>query len=93
MDRTYVRTSSLARKFFEDFPEAEQLPLLLPAKQQSAFQQQVLPLLQLEDTSTDGCVDAVMQLLPVFSGEQGFETYSAARAAADYVQSPLVSCF
>lgn len=91
MDRTHIRTSSLARKFFEDFPEAEQLPLLLPTKQQSALQQHVLPLLHLEGAFTDRCVDAVMQLLPVFSGEHGFETYSAARAAADYVQSPLVS--
>jgi hypothetical protein len=91
MDRSYVRTSSLARKFFEDFPTAEELPLLLPPEQQAAFKRFVLPLLQLTNPSTDVCVEAVEQLLPVFGGAGGFETYSSARAAADYVQSPLVS--
>lgn len=91
MDRSYVRTSSLARKFFEDFPTAKELPLLLPPEQQAAFELYVLPLLQLTDTSTDACIKSVEQLLPVFGGAGGFETYSSARAAADYVQSPLVS--
>lgn len=91
IDRSYVRTSSLARKFFEDFPEATELPLLLPAEQKAALQQYVRPLLNLEDTSTAGCCDAVKQLLPVFSAAWGLETYRSARAAADYVQSPLVS--
>lgn len=86
-----MRTCSLARKFFEDFPEATELPLLLPADQQGALEQYVRPLLNLEDTSTAGCCDAVKQLLPVFSAAGGLETYRSARAAADYVQSPLVS--
>jgi hypothetical protein len=91
IDRSYVRTSSLARKFFEDFPDATELPLLLPAAQQSALEQYVRPLLNLEDTSKAGSCDAVERLLPVFSASGGLETYRSARAAADYVQSPLVS--
>lgn len=93
MNRTYIRTSSLARKFFDDFPDQHSMPLLLTPQQQAAFQQYVMPLLQLTDTTTDGCCEAVMSLLPVFSSSTGFATYSAARSAADYVQSPLVSCF
>jgi len=90
MDRSYVRTSSLARKFYEDFPEADSMPLLLPPEQQAAFQQHVLPLLQLQETTTSACCKAVQRLLPVLGAPGGHDTYNAARAAADYVQSPLV---
>jgi hypothetical protein len=91
MNRTYLTTSSLARKFFEDFPEADDMPLLLPSQQQAAFKQHVLPLLEMQDTSTAAYCEAVKRLLPVFGGPGGSEAYSSARAAADYVQSPLVS--
>lgn len=99
MNRSYVRTSSLARKYFEDFPDEQQMPLaLLPAEQQAAFSDLVLPLLHLssDDASsspltTDSCTAAVLRLIEVFSSPGGgFKTYHAARAAADYVQSPLV---
>lgn len=90
MDRSYTRTSSLARKFFDDFPDAESMPLLLPPQQAAALQEYVLPLLQLVEPTLSECLSSSMQLFSVFQGVDDSQVYHAARAAADYLQSPLV---
>ncbi|KAF8066249.1 dapb3 [Scenedesmus sp. PABB004] len=89
MDRSYLRSSSLARKFFEDMPGEATMPLLLPPRVLAAFEASVRPLLRLLEAGGGGACDAVAGLAEAFAAAPGgADDYAAAREAAEYVQSP-----
>jgi hypothetical protein len=93
MQRAYVRTSSLARKFFEeDFPDAEQMPLMLSSAEQQAYEQLVRPLLDLlcAPHDTAALLSAVQQLVSVFRAAP--QQYELSRSAAEYIQAPGALC-
>jgi hypothetical protein len=93
MQRAYVRTSSLARTFFEeDFPDADQMPLMLSACEQQAYEQLVRPLLDLlcSPHDTAALFAAVKQLIGVFYANP--QQYELARSAAEYIQAPGALC-
>jgi hypothetical protein len=93
MQRTYVRTSSLARKFFEeDFPDADKMPLMLSPHEQQAYEQLVRPLMDLlcSPHDTAALLAAVKQLISIFIIKP--EHYELSRSAAEYIQAPGVLC-
>lgn len=90
MDRRYLRSSSLARKFFDDFPDAKDMPLeFMSSGQHRAYEQHVLPLLNLFNgqPSLSSCCGAVQQLVNMC--RQSSSVYDESRAAAEYIQSPF----
>jgi hypothetical protein len=93
MERKLITSSSLARKFFEDFPDATIMPMQLTEGQQAAYQH-VLPLLALDPASSTlaQCMQALQQLIQLFSGPGGAEQYSNVRSLADYLQSIPALC-
>jgi hypothetical protein len=93
MQRTYVRTSSLARKFFEeDFPDADHMPLMLSPGEQQAYDQLVRPLLDLlcSPHDTAALLAAVKQLIAIYTITA--EHYALSRSAAEYIQAPGALC-
>jgi hypothetical protein len=93
MERKLAKSSSLARKFFEDFPDAPFMPLQLTEGQQAAYQH-VLPLLALDPASSTlpQCMQALQQLIQLFSNAGGAEQYANLRSLADYLQSVPALC-
>lgn len=90
MERCYLRSSSLARKFFDDFPDASNMPLeFMSTGQHRAYEQHVLPLLDLfnQSPSLASCCGAVKQLTRII--QNNFNVYEQSRAAAEYIQSPF----
>lgn len=91
MERHYKKASSLAKRFFEDFPFNDVMPLQLSQEQSEAYKQYVEPLLELYyDSSLAACCNAVEQLSASFS-TAGHAEYDTARAVADYIQSSLAT--
>jgi hypothetical protein len=92
MERKYAHSSSLARKFFEDFPDNDSMPMALPIEQQAVFRQYVQPLLDLSEKPTiQECCLTVERLQRAIT-EASSDLYLAMRQVADYVQSTFALC-
>ena len=87
-----MHSSSLARKFFEDFPDNDSMPLALSSEQQIVFRQHVQPLLDLSEKPTlEDCCLAVERLQSALA-ESSSSLYLEVRRIADYVQSTFALC-
>lgn len=94
MDRKFVHTSSLAKKFFEDYEDVEVMPLTeLPQADQEVYQEHVVPLMEAHGAGLDACraqADRLRDaLLAQPEGTDRQALYESVRRVADWVQSSL----